>query len=137
MSRRTIRLAVAGGAVAASVLAGGTAFAADGDGTYVPQQPPNTENPGGSDFPGGGIGDNGGGTGGNNGGVSFTSNGGALTGGGGASTSDTGNGTGNGSNLPFTGFELATALTLGVGAIGAGSIVVVASRRKRDTSAIA
>lgn len=40
------------------------------------------------------------------------------------------------SSLPFTGFELVTALTLGVGAIGAGSAVVIASRRRRGSSAV-
>jgi hypothetical protein len=49
----------------------------------------------------------------------------------------TGGGTGSSSSLPFTGFELATALTIGVGAIGAGSAVVLASRRRRDNSAVA
>lgn len=133
MNRRTIRLAAAGSAVAVTMLAGGTAFAAD----Y-----PNVPGGGGGSTPGGtggnggngGLGNNGG-TGGN--GATFTSNGGALTSGGGASTTGTGTGTGTGNNLPFTGFELATALTLGVGAIGAGSVVVVASRRKRGSSAIA
>jgi hypothetical protein len=38
--------------------------------------------------------------------------------------------------LPFNGFELATALTLGVGAIGAGSVAVIASRRRRGSSAV-
>ena len=66
-------------------------------------------------------------------GTSISSNGGSLTSGGGASTTSST----SSSNLPFTGFELATVLTLGVGAIGAGSVVVVSSRRRRDTSAIA
>jgi hypothetical protein len=39
-------------------------------------------------------------------------------------------------DLPFTGFELATALTLGAGALGAGSVVVIASRRRRGSSAV-
>jgi hypothetical protein len=124
MSRQTIRLAVVGGAVAASVLCAGTAFAAD--------------------YPGPGA--NGGGsspaTGTSNGsgaltGASTTSSGGGtVSGGGSGSSASTGTSSGSGS-LPFTGFELATALTLGVGAIGAGSVVVVASRRRRDTSAVA
>ena len=94
MSRRTIRGAVAGGAIAASVLFGGTAFAADAEypmpgGAGVPTTP-------------GGIG--------------------------GDEPSPEG--------LPFAGFELATALTLGAGAIGAGSVAVMASRRRRGNSAV-
>jgi hypothetical protein len=128
MSRRTIRLAAAGGVVATVALCGGTAFAADAE---YPVPPP-AGNPGGT--PGGGNGGNTpGGSLGNSPGISFTSttsNGGSVSGGGSGTS-------GSGSSLPFTGFELATALTLGVGAIGAGSIVVVASRRRRDTSALA
>ena len=126
MSRRTIRVAVAGGALATVALCGGTAFAAN---SYPVQG-----GGGGGNTPGGtGTGGTGGTgtTGGNTGGSQFTSNGGTVTGGGGAST------TSGGGSLPFTGFELVTALTLGVGAIGAGSVVVVASRRRRGTSAVA
>ena len=95
MSRRTIRGVVAGGAIAASVLCGGTAFAADAE----------YPTPGGA-------------------GVATTP---AVPGGGLPSIE---------SSLPFTGFELAGALTLGVGAIGAGSVVVIASRRRRGSSAV-
>ena len=94
MSRWTIRGAVAGGAIAASVLFGGTAFAADAEypppnGNGVPTTPAVPDAPPPVD-----------------------------------------------GDLPFTGFELATAVTLGVGAIGAGSVAVVASRRRRGSSAV-
>ena len=94
MSRRTIRGVVAGGAIAASVLFGGTAFAADAEyptpgGAGVPTTPADPTVTGGAE-----------------------------------------------GGLPFGGFELATAVTLGVGAIGAGSVAVVASRRRRRSSAV-
>ena len=95
MSRRTIRGVVAAGAIAASVLFGGTAFAADAE----------YPTPGGGGVP--------------------TTPGGI----GGDSVSEE-------RSLPFTGFELASAVTLGVGAIGAGSVAVVASRRRRGRSAV-
>jgi hypothetical protein len=42
-----------------------------------------------------------------------------------------GSGSGGGGGLPFTGFEVGAASVLGIGAIGAGVIVIVASRRRR------
>ena len=93
MRRRTIRGFVAAGAVAASMLFGGTAFAADAE---YPTPPGN--------------------------GVPTT----PTVPGGPPSEPD----------LPFTGFDLSSALTLGVGAVGAGSVLVFASRRRRGSSAI-
>ena len=92
MRRRTIRGLVAAGAIAASMLCGGTAFAADAEyptppGNGVPTTPTVPSVPGEPE-------------------------------------------------LPFTGFDLSTALTLGAGAIGAGSVLVFASRRRRGSSAI-
>lgn len=130
MSRRTIRLAVVSGAVAASALCGGVALAAE-----YPVPPP-VDGGGGGGVDNGGSGSGGTGTtGGENGSAGGSgslitySNGGEVSGGGSASTSD--------SDLPFTGFELVTAVALGAGAIGAGTVFVVASRRRRDTSALA
>jgi hypothetical protein len=128
-----IRGVVAGGVLAASVVCGGTAFAADasypgpnpGGGGSVPGGTGGTGSTGGTGTSGGGA------TGATTTGfTSTTSNGGSVSSGGAGTTSSS-------SSLPFTGFELATALTLGVGAIGAGSVVVLASRKRRDTSAVA
>src|SRR3954451_19391715 len=87
MSRRTVRLAVAGGVVAASVLSSGVAFAADAD---YPQPPPTNgggRGHGGRD--GGGLNGGGGvggtgttGTGSGGAGTVTFSNGGEVSGGG-------------------------------------------------------
>jgi hypothetical protein len=126
MSRLTIRIAVAGGALAATALCGGTAFAADYGGVSgggAGSTPGTTSGSGGSS--GGSLSPASTTTSGGSG-AGTTSNGGTVSGSG---TSSGGSG-----SLPFTGFELATALTLGAGAIGAGSAVVVASRRRRTSA---
>ena len=49
--------------------------------------------------------------------------------------SGAGNGNGTGSGLPFTGFEFGMASVLGLGLIGGGTGIVIASRRRRDPAA--
>jgi hypothetical protein len=57
---------------------------------------------------------------------------------GGAVLTDTGAVGGNGGGgLPFTGFEVGAAAAIGLAAIGAGSVVVMASRRRRRGEAAA
>ena len=48
----------------------------------------------------------------------------------GASTG--GSSTGSGGDLPFTGFELGAASVLGAGLLGAGTIAVIAGRKRKD-----
>jgi hypothetical protein len=66
-----------------------------------------------------------------------TTGGGGATGGGGPVTVATGSGTttggGSASSLPFTGFEAGAAAAIGIAAVGAGTIFIVASRRRRSS----
>jgi len=86
---------------------------------------------------GGGVNGAGGGVNGAGGGVNGAGGGVNGTGGGVNGTGSGVNGTGGGVNgtgggvLPFTGFEVGAASAIGLGAIGAGTAVVVISRRRR------
>lgn len=51
--------------------------------------------------------------------------------GGGGTTVVTPTSGGGGTSLPFTGAEIATAAALGAAAVGAGTLVLVAARRRR------
>ncbi len=62
---------------------------------------------------------------------------GSGTGGSGGTGGTGGSGASGGSSgsLPFTGFEAGAAAAIGLGAIGAGSILIIGSRRRRNPSA--
>jgi hypothetical protein len=71
--------------------------------------------------------------------------GGTITGGGGATTVAVTGGAGtvasvptsSGGGLPFTGFEAGAAAAIGLAAIGAGTVFVVGSRRRRSSGSTA
>ncbi len=54
----------------------------------------------------------------------------------GTGTGAVGNPGSTGSSLPVTGGELVLLLTVGAAAVGAGTVLVVAGRRKRDTTSV-
>jgi hypothetical protein len=57
-----------------------------------------------------------------------TGGGGAVSGGGGTGTTES---SGAATSLPFTGFEAGAAAAIGLAALGAGTVFIVASRRRR------
>ncbi len=150
MSKLLVRSAAAGGIAICALAAGAGTASADtvintgGGGVTVNTPGPVTINTGG----GGVVINEGGGTTYTPGGGGGTPTGGTTPGGGGG-TPTTGtpvlasggtgttavSGAATGDALPFTGFEVGTAAAIGLGTLGAGSILIVASRRRRRGTA--
>jgi hypothetical protein len=114
MSKLLVRSAAAGGIVVCVLAAGsGAAFAADpATNAYTPGTTNGNPQPGTGVTPGQSPGS-----------TPVTT---VVTGGEGTTSTS-----GAASSLPFTGFEVGTAAAIGVGALGAGSIFVIGSRRRR------